>query len=147
MELSKFNWSEFKRKVYATTMTNKLYPMPDEDHVFVKIGITHHYDIMDRFNPKVNDGYEKNYDDWIISPKFSMPFNNVVSAMEFEQHILNKVIPAKEYKVWVENYLNIPDRNYYKNNTGITEMRLLTKKHAGSLFQQLHNTRKEILNR
>ena len=146
MESSKFDWSRFQRKVYVVSMTNKVFPMPDNDHVFVKVGITHHKDIMNRFNPAVDDGYAKNYNDWNIQPKFSQPFYNVVDAMEFEQYLLNDIIPASKYKVWVEDYLNIPDRNYYKNNTGITELRLLTKTQAGWFYRGLFENYKKALN-
>ena len=33
-------------------------------------------------------------------------------------------------KVWVENYFNLEDNNYYDNCSGITELRLFTRKQA-----------------
>ena len=111
-------------KFYVCEFTNIKYPMPDSDKVFVKFGITHHWDVMDRFNPKVDDGYTKNYSDWKIVCKFSKPCST---------------------KEQVENYLKISDNNLYYDNTGITELRLLTAKQAKWVYYTLHSTKKETI--
>jgi len=136
-------WTSESYKLYCIRMLNTVFPMPDDNHVFVKVGITHHQNILDRFNPKVNDGYEKNYQDWKISPDFSVRFNDIEKAKKYEHYLLYDLLPPNKYKVWVEDYLGIPDKNYYKNNTGITEMRLLTKQHAKSLIWNLYESRKQ----
>ena len=58
-------------KLYVVEMVNKKYLGPNDGKKLIKFGITHHMDIMKRFNPEVDDGYERNYDDWIILPKYS----------------------------------------------------------------------------
>ena len=120
--------------------------MPDSDKVFVKFGITHHWDVMDRFNPKVDDGYTKNYSDWKIVCKFSKPCSTKEQAEALEKKWLTEVFPNPgPTKVWVENYLKISDNNLYYDNTGITELRLLTAKQAKWVYYTLHSTKKETL--
>ena len=75
-------------KFYACEFVNNKYPMPDDDKVFVKFGVTHHWDVMDRFNPLVEDGYAKNYDDWDITVKFSVPMPNREAAEALESCLL-----------------------------------------------------------
>ena len=100
-------------KVYVMEVRNKVYPMPDSDKVFIKIGITHHMDAMKRFDPTVDDGYEKNYEDWEFDCKFSRKFPSKQEAEKYERYLLDDLFPAKRYKVWVEDYLGLEDRNYY----------------------------------
>lgn len=133
-------------KFYVCEFTNIKYPMPDSDKVFVKFGITHHWDVMDRFNPKVDDGYTKNYSDWKIVCKFSKPCSTKERAEALEKKWLTEVFPNPgPTKVWVENYLKISDNNLYYDNTGITELRLLTAKQAKWVYYTLHSTKKETI--
>lgn len=132
-------------KFYACEFVNKKYPMPDPDKVFVKFGITHHWDVMDRFNSMVDDGYAKNYKDWVIVCKFSLVCDTKEQAEKFEQKWLKEVFPNPgPTKVWVEQYLKVEDNNYYYDNTGITELRLLTQKQAKWVYRTLHEQKKKI---
>lgn len=131
-------------KFYVCEFINNKHPMPDDDKVFVKFGITHHLDVMDRFNPNVKDGYSKNYADWDITCKFSQAFKTKEEAEAVEQEWLTKVFPNPgPNKVWVENYLKLEDNNYYYDNSGITELRLLTRKQAKWVYFTLHQKKKE----
>lgn len=112
--------------------------MPDQEHVFLKFGITHHMDVMKRFDSSIDDGYSKNYDDWNITCKFSKAFRSKEEAERVEQWWLNKKLPAKTHKVWVEDYLSISNSNLYRNNTGITEMRLVTVDEAKRIYWTLY---------
>ena len=130
-------------KFYVGEFVNKVHKMPDPDKVFIKFGITHHWDVMDRFNPLVDDGYSKNYKDWVITCKFSHPYLSKEDAEQQENHWLNKQFPRNsQYKVWVENYLKIKNNTYYKDNTGITELRLLSLKQAKWVYYKLHSEKK-----
>lgn len=121
---------------------NTRFPMPDNDHVFIKPGITRHSNVMDRFNPKVYDGYSKVYDDWRITCKFSQSCVSKEVAERLERYWLQDQLPAAKYKVWVEDYLGLTNKNYYYNNTGITELRLVTKREATEIYKQLYNRHK-----
>lgn len=127
-------------KLYIVEMKNKKYLGPGDGKKLIKFGITHHMDIMKRFNPEVNDGYEKNYDDWIILPKYSQVFYSKEDAETVEKWLLNKIFPAHTHKVWVEDYLQCEDRNQYYYNTGITELRLLTNKEIRDIIAYLKKT-------
>ena len=129
-------------KVYVMEVRNKKYPMPDSDKVFIKIGHTHHMDVMKRFDPSVDDGYEKNYEDWEFTCKFSRVFKTKQEAEAFEKYLQFDLYPPQKYKVWVEDYLGLEDRNYYYNNTGITEMRLLSVKQSKWLYWKLNSEKK-----
>lgn len=118
--------------------------MPDSTKVFVKFGITHHMDVMDRFNPDVNDGYTKNYHDWDIVCKFSQVFRTKAEAEQMERHWLTNVFPNPgPTKVWVEKYLGAEHNNQYYDNTGITELRLLTQKQAKWVYYTLHQQKNQ----
>lgn len=131
-------------KFYVCEFTNNKYPMPDTDKVFVKFGITHHWDVMDRFNPNVDDGYAKNYKEWDIVCKFSVPCSDKATAEQLEQHWLRQVFPNPgPTKVWVERYLGVDNNNHYYDNTGITELRLLTKKQAKWVYFTLHDQKRQ----
>lgn len=131
-------------KFYVCEFTNKKYPMPDPNKVFVKFGITHHSDVMDRFNPNVDDGYAKNYQDWDIVCRFSVACKTKQQAEQLEQYWLTKVFPNPgPTKVWVENYLKTEDNNQYADNTGITELRLLTVKQSKWVYFTLHQQKKQ----
>lgn len=126
-------------KFYVMEFVNKKYPMPDDNKVFVKFGVTRHMDVMDRFNPNVDDGYAKNYNDWHITCKFSIICKTKEDAEKVEQHWLTQVFPNPgPTKVWVEQYLGAQSNNEYYDNTGITELRLLTKKQAKWVYYTLH---------
>lgn len=126
-------------KFYACEFVNKKYPLPDPNKVFVKFGTTHHWDVMDRFNSMVDDGYPKVYEDWIITCKFSVVCKDKVAAEAIERHWLEQVFPNPgPTKVWVERYLSVEDNNKYSDNTGITELRLLTLKQAKWVYWTLH---------
>lgn len=129
-------------KFYYCEFTNNKYPMPDEDKVLVKFGHTHHWDVMDRFNPLVEDGYVKNYVDWDIECKFSWSFQTKKEAEQMEQYWLTEKFPNPgPNKIWVEKYFGLSDNNYYYDNTGITELRLLTRKQANWVIANLYKMR------
>lgn len=131
-------------KFYVCEFINNKYPMPDEEKVFVKFGITHHMDVMKRFDPNVNDGYPKNYNDWNITCKFSVVCKTKEEAERLEKKWLEQVFPNPgPTKVWVENYLKVEDNNQYYDNTGITELRLLSRKQAKWVYYTLHQMKKE----
>lgn len=126
-------------KFYVCEFTNTKYPLPDPNKVFVKFGVTHHMDVLDRFNPQVDDGYAKIYDDWNIVCKFSVVCRTKDHAEQLERRWLVDVFPNPgPTKVWVESYLGIDDDRKYSDNTGITELRLLTKKQASWVYYTLH---------
>ncbi len=127
-------------KFYIVEMLNKKYLGPYDGRKLIKFGITHHMDIMKRFDPNVNDGYEKNYDDWIILPKYSQVYHTKEEAEIVEKRILNEVFPANTHKVWVEDYLQCESRDEYYSNTGITEIRLLTNKEIRDIIKTLKLT-------
>ena len=132
-------------KFYVCEFTNKKHPMQDPDKVFVKFGITHHWDVMDRFNPSVDDGYAKNYEDWDIVCKFSLACKTKEGAERLEKKWLNEVFPNPgPTKVWVESYFKLDDKNKYYDNTGITELRLLTSKQAKWVYYTLHQEKKRL---
>ena len=127
-------------KLYIVEMRNRKYLGPNDGKKLIKFGITHHMDIMKRFDPEVDDGYEKNYGDWIILPKYSQVFYSKEEAEAAEKWLLNKIFPAHTHKVWVEDYLQCEDRNQYYHNTGITELRLLTNKEIRDIIAYLKKT-------
>jgi len=130
-------------KFYACEFTNKKYSNPDPNKVFVKFGITHHMDVLDRFNSMVDDGYAKNYKDWDIVCKFSIVCNSKGEAEDMEKHWLSSVFPNPgPTKVWVEQYLSTEDNKEYSDSTGITELRLLTQKQAKWVYYTLHQMKK-----
>lgn len=132
-------------KFYACEFVNKKYDMPDPNKVFVKFGLTHHMDVMDRFNPMVDDGYPKVYNDWDITCKFSLPCKTKAEAELLEQKWLKEVFPNPgPTKVWVERYLNVEGNDYYKDNTGITELRLLTVKQSKWVYYTLHQEKQKL---
>jgi len=131
-----------KKKLYLNTFTNTVFPKPDDGKVFVKFGITHHMDAENRFNESVDDGYEKNYQDWDIKCDFSL-ISDAHKIEQIEDYILTKVFPNPgPTKVWVEQYLGCPDNNYYDSVSGITELRLLTEKQRKWVLWQLYTIKK-----
>jgi hypothetical protein len=130
-------------KLYVVTLENKKYNKPVDGKILVKFGITHHMDIMKRFDPSVDDGYAKIYDDWIITPKYSQVFESLREADQVEKHLLWERFPPNTHKVWVEDYLQCESRDEYYNNTGITEIRLLTPQELYSTISQLKSTQSQ----
>jgi hypothetical protein len=100
--------------------------------------------VLDRFDPSVDDGYPKNYDDWKITPKFSWYFKDNDRAIEEEQMWLDIQYPRSKYKVWVENVLEIEDNTKYSNNTGITELRYMSREEANRAMQKLYERRERF---
>ena len=127
-------------KLYVVTLQNKKYKKPDDGKILVKFGITHHMDIMKRFDPSVDDGYVKKYDDWIITPKYSQVFESLNEAKLAEEYLLSQMFPPTSHKVWMEDYLNCESRDEYYDNTGITEFRLLTSRELYSTISLLKTT-------
>jgi hypothetical protein len=127
-------------KLYVVTLNNKKYKKPDDGKILVKFGITHHMDIMKRFDPSVDDGYVKKYDDWIITPKYSQVFESLNEAKLAEEYLLTKMFPPTSHKVWMEDYLKCESRDEYYDNTGITEFRLLTSQELYSTISLLKST-------
>ena len=121
-------------------MKNKRYAKPNDGRIMVKSGITHHMDVMNRFNPLIDDGYSKNYEDWKIWPIYSQVYNTKEEAEEVERYLLHDRFPPQTHKVWVEQYLGCNSNNEYYNNTGITEIRLLTRDEIDSIIRELTQT-------
>jgi len=130
-------------KFYLMEFTNKYYPTP-AGHVFIKAGITHHMDAMKRFDPSVDDGYQKNYEDWNIMCKFSQVFKSKELAEKFEKYFLTEIYPYdyKLNKVWVEDALML-ERNHYSHVSGISEIRMVPIKEAKQLYYQMNKAKKE----
>ena len=132
-------------KFYVMEFTNKLRPTP-AGNVFIKAGITHHMDVMKRFDPSVDDGYQKNYDDWKIVCKFSQVFQSKEEAESFEKLFLEEVFPYdyNKNKVWVEDVLGF-DRYHYKNVSGISEIRMIPIQQAKQLYRELNESKKRAM--
>ena len=111
-------------KFYATRWV-PLNPV-DERRVLVKFGVTHHDTVENRFDPSVDDGYDKsmlhNYlklDKVLFSRKM-----NVKEAHDLERTMLFDRFPPSKYKVWLEDWLQLEDKHSL-NDTGVTEFRLI----------------------
>ena len=132
-------------KFYICEFKNIRYPAP-AGWVLIKFGITHHNDVLKRFDPSVDDGYLKRYDDWFITCKFSLSCDTKQEAERIEMFFINVKYPYEsKYKVWVERYLGLDDLHYYSDNSGISELRLLPISEAKQLYHAC-NQRKNILN-
>lgn len=134
-------------KFYFARFTNQKFTMP-EGKIFCKFGITHNNDVLARFDPNVNDGYNKSlkYLDWDIKVDFSMWMENREAAEAEEQRWLTEVFPNPgPTKVWVEKVLDCPTMDYYTEATGITELRLLTEKQRKWVLWQLYKMKEEAL--
>ena len=127
-------------KFYLSEWTNKYYPTP-KGHVFIKAGITHHIDdAYKRFDPSVDDGYPKNYEDWNIVIKNSLLFKSKALAEQYEKYFLTELYPY-DYnlnKVWVEDALML-ERYHYSHVSGISEVRMIPISEAKQLYQKLHH--------
>ena len=134
-------------KFYFCTFRNKKFTVP-EGKVFCKFGITHNNDVLGRFNPDKDDGYIKSekYREWDIKADFSMWFDTREEAEVEEQRWLTEVFPNPgTTKVWVESVLDIPDKSYYSDASGITELRLLSEKQRKWVLWQLYKMKEEVL--
>tara|TARA_R110000868_G_scaffold9000_10_gene45654 strand:+ start:11118 stop:11579 length:462 start_codon:yes stop_codon:yes gene_type:complete len=127
-------------KLYIVKLKNTKYIKPHDAREMYKIGITHHMDVKKRFDPKVDDGYPKIYDDWVITPCYSQVYKTKQEAEAVEAHILHQRFPPSTHKVWIEQYLGCADQNEYYTNTGITEIRLLTKSELKCIIDELQRT-------
>lgn len=126
-------------KFYVVKFTNKKYKTP-HGKVFFKFGITHYMKVEHRFDPNIVDGYEKNYEDWDIKVMFSIVCKSLAEAQALESHWLETVYPKSgPNKVWVEKVLGLGDQNYYYNNSGITELRLLDIDESRAVLNGLFN--------
>lgn len=134
-------------KFYFCTFRNKKFTVP-EGKVLCKFGITHNNDVLARFNPNINDGYNKSekYLDWDIKADFSMWMENKDVAEAEEQRWLTDVFPNPgPTKVWVEKVLGCPSMDYYTECSGITELRLLTEKQRKWVLWQLYKMKDAAL--
>lgn len=132
-------------KFYLMEFTNKFYPTP-AGFTFIKPGITHHMEALDRFNPSVNDGYQKNYEDWNIVCKFSRVFKSLAEAKAFENYFLTELYPY-DYngtKVWLESVLNLEDKNRYDTMSGRSEIRMVPTAEAKKLYYTLNSEKKAV---
>ena len=134
-------------KFYFCTFHNKKFTLP-EGKVLCKFGITHKNDVLARFNPDIDDGYNKSlkYLDWDIKVDFSMWMEDKAAAEAEEQRWLTEVFPNPgPTKVWVEKILECPTMDYYTECSGITELRLLTEKQRKWVLWQLYKMKEEAL--
>lgn len=129
-------------KFYVCRFRNKKHKTPN-GYEFIKFGVTRHMNVEDRFNPSIDDGYSKNYEDWEIKCMFSQVYYSKEDAEKEEEFWLKEAFPYKsKYKVWVEKILGIDDPHYYSNSTGITELRLLPINEANQLYRYLHEQKR-----
>ncbi len=133
-------------KFYLMEFKNKFYPTP-AGYEFVKPGTTHHMDVMKRFDPSVDDGYAKNYDDWNITCKHSRVFKSQAEAKAYETYFLTELYPY-DYngtKVWIESVLGLEDKNYYNTMSGRSEIRMIPITEAKKLYSRLNNEKKGMI--
>jgi hypothetical protein len=133
-------------KFYLMEFENKFYPTP-AGHKFVKPGTTHHMDVMKRFDPSVDDGYAKNYDDWNITCKYSRVFKSQAEAKAYEKYFLTELYPY-DYngtKVWLESVLGLEDKNRYDTMSGRSEIRMIPIAEAKKLYSTLNNEKKGMV--
>ena len=98
---------------------------------------------LDRFDPKVNDHYKKDYGDWHIKIWYSQNFQTEEEALEREKDFLEVKFPAETHKVWLEKALGIKDQNKYSNMSGMTEIRNLTYDEIMETIHQYKQTQSE----
>ena len=86
-------------KFYIARFTHKKNKLLKEERVnpeayfLFKGGITHHNEALDRFDPKVNDHYKKDYGDWHIKIWYSQNFQTEevsISAIELALYIVSQ---------------------------------------------------------
>lgn len=114
---------------------------------FLKWGITHHFNVKDRFDPSRSHGYEKSsYSDWDITVKFSMWHPSVEDAAHWEKYWLNHVFPNPgPNKVWVEKVLDCPTDTHYTKDSGISELRLVSLKQVGWVMHKAYEQKERLL--
>ena len=136
----KFYIARFTHKKNKLLREEKVNP---EAHFLFKGGITHHNEALDRFNPKVNDHYKKDYGDWDIKIWYSQNFETKEEAEEREKDFLEVKFPEKTHKVWLEKALGIKDQYKYSNMSGMTEIRNLTYDEIMETIHQYKQTQSE----
>jgi len=103
-----------------------------DDRVLVKFGITHHGDVLKRYDPTVDDGYDVKFkqlihDHLILDKVLYSKLMPAKKARALEKEMLSKRFPYhSKYKVWLENWLGLQEDTTL-NDTGVTEFRLLEK--------------------
>ena len=129
-------------KFYLMKFENKFYPTPP-GYEFIKPGTTYHMDVIKRFDPAY-DSYAKNYDDWIITCKYSRLFKSEAEAKAYETYFLTEVYPY-DYngtKVWLESVLGLEDKKYYNTMSGRSEIRMIPISEAKKLYSTLNEEKK-----
>tara|TARA_R100000315_G_scaffold8560_1_gene2776 strand:+ start:498 stop:947 length:450 start_codon:yes stop_codon:yes gene_type:complete len=124
-------------KFYVIELVPKKYKMRDYNHVLVKFGITSNMDVLQRFNPY----FDERYKDFEYKVKFSKRFSNKAKAERIEQFWLgDRGFPNPgPNKVWLERYLKCKNNHEY-DNTGITEIRLLSRPQLSGVLTVLYNS-------
>ena len=115
---------------------------PADGKVMIKFGCTHHGDAAKRYDQSVDDGYDKfpYYEHFrgFEKPKASKYFASRDKAEEMERQYLHEKFPPNTHKVWLEYYLiDCPKHEY--DNTGVTEIRLLTGAEYGAMIQDFYD--------
>ena len=138
--------TDVRTKSYICEFRNKKFMMPD-NRTFLKFGITRHSNVEDRFDCLVDDGYNKSdYADWDITVKFSMWHPTMQDAEHWKMHWLNQKFPYDgPNKVWVEKILGCPTEDYYRQDSGISELRLVTLKQVGWIMYKAYQQKRELL--
>ena len=113
-----------------------------EEMCFIKPGHTHHGDVVKRFDPTVQDGYNKSekYLDFTFRPLWSLMMDSYQDATRWEDSWTGdngKYPKTHPSKVWVEKILGCPDLNYYYEATGITELRFVTVREKNKILKEL----------
>ena len=139
----KFYFATFKNKKFELIESYRYCKWGDEKFL-CKFGITHNNDAAKRFDPSVNDSYQKSekYLDWDISIDFSRSFDTKEEAEAYERYWLEEEYPKTGYtKVWVEKALGCPTMDYYTEATGVSELRLLTKRQRRRTLKIMYEER------
>ena len=129
-------------KFYIYKIEPTKYDKPDDGKVMIKFGCTWHGDAAKRYDDEVDDGYDKfpyyKHFNGFNKPKASKWFANRDDAEELEQDYLHNRYPPKTHKVWLEDYLiECPKHEY--DNTGVTEIRLLTQQEYIEMLDDFYN--------
>ena len=129
-------------KFYIYKIDPIKYDRPDDGKAMIKFGCTWHGDAAKRYDQTVDDGYVKfpYYEHFrgFDKPKASKYFANRDGAEALEQEYLHERFPPKTHKVWLEDYLiDCPKHEY--DNTGVTEIRLLTRSEYAVMIQDFYD--------
>lgn len=116
-------------KFYFVELTHR-----NTGNIIHKFGITHHYEVLDRFS-SIKD---KRWGDFIIRVLFSIYFEDEEDAIIMEQNYLQKY--PKNFNL--EVLLKV-DSNYYDNLSGITETVLLSDVQRYNILQNLFYIKRE----